>query len=100
MTASKFCAKCGSPLIPGDRFCSNCGAEVASISAIRGLQRSKHETHRRPAPTLAPMEIVPTKHIETKEISAEVELKPPKPFDVLSGKARVAKTTRTESEAA
>jgi hypothetical protein len=46
------------------------------------------------------MEIVPTKHIETKEISAEVELKPPKPFDVLSGKARVAKTTRTESEAA
>jgi hypothetical protein len=44
--------------------------------------------------------MTPTKQIETKEISAEVEVKPPKPFDVLSGKARVAKTTTTESQAA
>jgi hypothetical protein len=27
-TSPGYCAKCGKPLVPGDRFCSHCGAPV------------------------------------------------------------------------
>ena len=30
---SKFCTKCGSPLLPGSSFCTHCGAQLATENA-------------------------------------------------------------------
>jgi hypothetical protein len=42
----------------------------------------------------------PKSKTETIERSLEAEIAPPKPFDILKFKGKVAKTTTTESKAA